>query len=56
MYKYKLEKLYDKFYTNRGTQIAKERQRSAIEFYTSMLKEVKDCYSGGISELNNILE
>ncbi|OOM74223.1 HD domain-containing protein [Clostridium sp. BL-8] len=55
-YKYKLEKLYDKFYTNRGTQIAKERQRSAIEFYTSMLKEVKDCYSRGISELDNILE
>lgn len=55
-YKYKLEKLYDKFYTNRGTQIAKERQYSAIEFYISMLKEVQDCYSKGISELKNVLK
>jgi uncharacterized protein len=54
-YKYKLEKLYDKFYTNRGTEIAKERQHSAIEFYTSMLKEVQDCYSKGISEINKVL-
>lgn len=54
-YKYKLEKLYDKFYTYRGMQIAKERQSSAIEFYTSMLKEVQDCYIKGTSELADIL-
>jgi Predicted HD superfamily hydrolase len=55
-YKYKLEKLYDKFYTNRGMQIAKERQASAIAFYTSMLKEVNSCYMKGIAELSDILK
>lgn len=55
-YKFKLEKLYDKFYTTRGTEIAKERQHSAKAFYLSMLKEVKDCYGKGISELENILK
>jgi uncharacterized protein len=55
-YKYKLEKLYDKFYTNRGTEIAKERQHSAIGFYTSMLKEVQDCYSKGIIGINKVLK
>lgn len=55
-YKYKLEKLYDKFYTKRGTQIAKEREQSAIAFYSSMLKEVKECYQSGISEIENILD
>lgn len=54
-YKYKLEKLYDRFYTNRGMQIAKERQASAIEFYTSMLKEVQECYIKGVTELADIL-
>lgn len=54
-YKYKLEKLYDKFYTNRGCQIAKERQESAMMFYKSMLKEVKSCYSIGLDELSRIL-
>lgn len=54
-YKYKLEKLYDKFYTNRGTQIAKERQHSAIAFYSDMLKEVQECYCKGLGELENIL-
>lgn len=54
-YKYKLEKLYDKFYTERGTQIAKERQHSATAFYSSMLKEVQECYLKGITELETIL-
>jgi len=55
-YKYKLEKVYDKFYTKRGSQIAKDRQESAIAFYNSMLKDVKSCYSNGIDELSKILE
>lgn len=55
-YKYKLEKLYDRFYTERGTQIAKERQHSAMAFYSNMLKEVKECYQKGINELETILK
>lgn len=54
-YKYKLEKLYDKFYTEKGSQLAKERQHSAIAFYSSMLKEVQECYLKGITELETIL-
>lgn len=46
-YKYKLESLYTKFYTARGTQIAAERQSAAVSFYESMLKEVQDSYSTG---------
>lgn len=54
-YKYKLEKLYDRFYTERGTQIAKARQASAAAFYKSMLKEVKECYAEGVNDLERIL-
>jgi uncharacterized protein len=46
-YKYKLEGLYNLFYTNRGAQIAAERQASAKAFYNSMLHEVKSSYING---------
>ncbi len=54
-YKFKLEKLYDKFYTKRGVEIAKERQHSAIAFYDSMLEEVQSSYQPGNGLLINIL-
>lgn len=53
-YKYKLENMYDKFYTDRAAQLAKERQASAVSFYNHMLKEVKECYSNGAIELTNV--
>lgn len=55
-YKYKLEKLYSNFYTNKATAIAKERRHSAIEFYNSLYQEVNSSYQNGINELNNLLE
>ncbi len=55
-YKYKLENIYDKFYTGRAAQIAQERQLSAVSFYENMLKEVKACYINGIPDLKSILE
>lgn len=55
-YKFKLEKIYDKFYTDRGAEIAKERESSAAAFYQSMLKEVQSCYRSGRSELSENLE
>ncbi len=55
-YKFKLEKVYNNFYTQRGLQIAKERQASAVSFYNSMLTEIKSCYANGKSELSGILE
>ena len=55
-YKYKLEKLYDKFYTQRGIQIAKERESSAVSFYNSMLHEVRSCYAYGTQELSKVIK
>ena len=43
-YKYKLEKMYDKFYTKRATSLAAKRQAAARDFYESLLSEVRECY------------
>ena len=45
-YKFKLEKLYSKFYTTRGMEIANERQHSATAFYENLLGEVRSSYNG----------
>lgn len=55
-YKFKLEKLYDKFYTKRGTEIAAARQASAAAFYSSMLEEVTSSYEPGKSLLKKLME
>lgn len=55
-YNYKLKNLYSKIYTQRGGEIAKERENSAVAFYNSMLKEVRSSHDNGINELNLILE
>lgn len=54
-YKYKLEKLYDRFYTKRGNEIAKERQKMAVAFYNTMLEEVSDSYDRGIEMLKKVI-
>lgn len=54
-YKYKLEKLYSNFYTAKGTEIAKERQQTAIEFYNRLYEEVNVSYKNGRNELNSRL-
>ena len=48
-YKYKLEKLYDRFYTARGAELAAKRQSAARDFYDSLLAEVRECYGDGAS-------
>lgn len=50
-YKYKLEKLYDKFYTRRGVELAKQHQKAAITFYDNLLSEVSAVYAQGNAEL-----
>lgn len=55
-YKYKLEGIYDSFYTARGKEIAKSRQTSAVNFYRSMLQEVRASYCEGREFLQEILE
>lgn len=54
-YKGKLEKLYDRFYTQRGKQIASERMDSAAAFYNSLLGEVRACYVNGRQELSDAI-
>jgi len=55
-YKYKLEGLYSKFYTKKATEIAKERQAAAADFYNSLYKEVQDSYGNGKEELEKFIE
>ncbi|MDE7339181.1 MAG: HD domain-containing protein [Lachnospiraceae bacterium] len=53
-YKYKLEGIYDSFYTVRGKEIAKARQDSAVNFYRSMLQEVRAGYGEGRELLREV--
>ena len=55
-YKFKLEKLYDRFYTAKGAELAKERRIIAKEFYESLYREVSEGYISGKETLNNILK
>lgn len=50
-YKYKLEKLYDRFYTSSGARLAKQRQQTAVAYYESLLTEVSSAYREGNQEL-----
>lgn len=55
-YKFKLEKLYGRFYTAQARQIADGRRASAEAFYQSMLGEVRACYAGGKQALSQWIE
>ncbi|MBQ7956937.1 MAG: HD domain-containing protein [Clostridia bacterium] len=55
-YKYKLEKIYSRFYTVRGKEIAEERRKTAESFYNDMLNEVTSTYDNGISLLKDIIK
>lgn len=51
-YKSKLEKLYSKFYTERGKEIALGRQLSAVSFYENLFKEISELRKEGIKNLS----
>ena len=44
-YKYKLEKLYERLYTERGKELAFQRKQIAQNFYEALLKEVNNSHS-----------
>ena len=50
-YKFKLEKLYDKFYTISGSQLAQKRRAIAVAFYENLYREVSEGYSSGKERL-----
>ena len=54
-YKYKLEKLYSGFYTEKAAKIAKERQQSAVDFYNALYREASLPYQTGRNELEKRL-
>ena len=43
-YRRKLERIYGRFFTRRGAQIAQERREAAVSFYESLLAEVREDY------------
>ena len=54
-YKFKLEKLYDKFYTAAGAALAQDRRHIAAAYYESLYKEVSAGYTAGREQLQGLL-
>ena len=54
-YKFKLEKLYDRFYTPKGAELAAGRRNAAQRFYEDLLMEVRSS-TGTAALLEQILE
>lgn len=50
-YKYKLENIYSHFYTKKGAEIAQTRRQAAVDYYESLLSEVRPTYEKGRREL-----
>ena len=55
-YKVKLEKLYDRFYTKRGSELANVRQEIAVSYYRELLAEVSSSYQEGKKMLGALLK
>lgn len=51
-FNYKLIRLYDKFYTKRGAEIAESHRAAATDFYRSLESEIMNAHKSG----NSILE
>lgn len=46
-YKFKLEKLYERFYTEAGRNMAQSRKQIAVDFYHALYREVGESYAEG---------
>lgn len=55
-YKYKLENVYDKFYTEYGRKLAAQRRQAAVDFYENILAEVSTAYRLGNDMLAEYIE
>lgn len=55
-YKYKLEKLYDRFYTAKGAELAQTRRSIAAAFYESIYREVNEGYTSGRETLETLIK
>lgn len=54
-YKFKLEKIYDRFYTAKGRELAQQRKQAAAAFYEQLLAEVRADFADA-AELDALLE
>ena len=54
-YKFKLEKMYDRFYTKTGEALSRQRQRIAADFYESLYREVNTGHTEGKTALQALL-
>ena len=55
-YKWKLEKIYDRFYTRKGLELAKQRRETAVRIYEELRREVSEPYLTGREELKNVVK
>ena len=55
-YNYKLKNLYTHFFTQKGKELANQRQQNAVMFYNNMYQEVSSSYENGINKLNSIIQ
>ncbi len=53
-YRFKLEGMYDRFLTRRGAELARERQKAAVDFYEALLAEVRT--GEGKKAVENLLD
>lgn len=54
-YKVKLEHIYDRFFTKKGAEMARQRQAAAVSIYENILKEVQAPYQTGRAALRKHL-
>ena len=49
-YNFKLKKVYDSFYTKQAKKIALQRQKTAVDFYNGLYREISSNYRNGINK------
>lgn len=54
-YKFKLETLYDRFYTRRGKELALQRKQAAVDFYNALLREARQSHDAGKQMLEQLI-
>lgn len=54
-YKYKLEHIYDRFYTGKAASLATERRQAAVDFYHCLYREAASAYRDGREALAELL-
>lgn len=54
-YHFKLEKLYDRFYTRKGRELAQSRRQAAVSFYEALLGEARQANDQGAALLQDQL-